>query len=90
MTAFKVLSPSRFSLTFKGSYSSAWLYNELGQLIPIPQHAWDRESAGGAVGNYDLTPARARAAAPPAWSIIRRVTAVRNSARRRARTAARR
>jgi peptide/nickel transport system substrate-binding protein len=61
VTAFKVLSPSRFSLTFKGSYSPAWLYNELGQLIPIPQHAWDRESAGGAVGNYDLTPAGARA-----------------------------
>jgi peptide/nickel transport system substrate-binding protein len=61
VTAFKILSPSRFSLTFKGSYSSAWLYNELGQLIPIPQHAWDRESAGGAVGNYDLTPAGARA-----------------------------
>jgi peptide/nickel transport system substrate-binding protein len=61
VTAFKILSPSRFSLTFKGSYSSTWLYNELGQLIPIPQHAWDRESAGGAVGNYDLTPAGARA-----------------------------
>jgi peptide/nickel transport system substrate-binding protein len=61
VTAFKILSPSRFSLTFKGSYSSAWLYNELGQLIPIPQHAWDRESASGAVGNYDLTPAGARA-----------------------------
>jgi peptide/nickel transport system substrate-binding protein len=61
VTAFKVLSPSRFSITFKGSYSSAWLYNELGQLIPIPQHAWDRESANGPVGNYDLTPAGARA-----------------------------
>jgi peptide/nickel transport system substrate-binding protein len=60
VTAFKVLSPSRFSVTFKGSLSSAWLYNELGQLIPIPQHAWDRTSAGGAVGNYDLTPAGAR------------------------------
>jgi peptide/nickel transport system substrate-binding protein len=61
VTAFKILSPSRFSLTFKGTYSPAWLYNELGQLIPIPQHAWDRESAGGPVGNYDLTAAGARA-----------------------------
>jgi peptide/nickel transport system substrate-binding protein len=61
VTAFKILSPSRFALTFKGSYSPAWLYNELGQLIPIPQHAWDRESAGGPVGNYDLTAAGARA-----------------------------
>jgi peptide/nickel transport system substrate-binding protein len=61
VTAFKILSPTRLSITFKGSYSSAWLYNELGQLIPIPQHAWDRESASGPVGNYDTTPAGARA-----------------------------
>jgi len=44
-----------FSLTFTGDYSSAWLYNELGQLIPIPQQAWDKTSAHGTVGNYDLT-----------------------------------
>ena len=42
-------------------YSSAWLYNELGQLIPLPQHAWDKESASGPVGNYDLTAAGAQA-----------------------------
>jgi peptide/nickel transport system substrate-binding protein len=60
VSSFKVLSPSRFSITFKGDFSSAWLYNELGQLIPIPQHAWDKESATGPVGNYDLTPAGAR------------------------------
>ena len=61
VSAFTVLSPSRFSLTFKGSYSSAWLYNELGQIIPIPQQAWDKESASGPIGNYDLTPAGATA-----------------------------
>jgi peptide/nickel transport system substrate-binding protein len=59
VSALKVLSPSRFSMTFKGSYSSTWLYNELGQIIPIPQQAWDKESASGRIGNYDLTPAGA-------------------------------
>jgi peptide/nickel transport system substrate-binding protein len=59
VTAFKVISSSRFSLTFKGDYSAAWLYNELGQLIPIPQQAWDKESPTGPVGNYDTTTAGA-------------------------------
>jgi peptide/nickel transport system substrate-binding protein len=58
---FTVISPSRFSLTFKGTYSLAWLYNELGQLIPIPQQAWDKESANGPVGNYDQSTAGATA-----------------------------
>jgi peptide/nickel transport system substrate-binding protein len=61
VSAFTVLSPSRFSITFKGSYSSTWLYNELGQIIPIPQQTWDKESATGPIGNYDLTPAGATA-----------------------------
>ena len=61
VSSFKILSSSRFSITFDHRYSAAWLYNQLGQLIPIPQHAWDKESATGAVGNYDLTPAGAKA-----------------------------
>jgi peptide/nickel transport system substrate-binding protein len=61
VSAFKILSPSRFSLTFKGTDSSAWLYNQLGLLIPLPQQAWDRKSANGPVGNYDQTPAGALA-----------------------------
>ena len=61
VSAFKILSSTKFSLTFTGSYSSAWLYNELGQLIPLPQQAWDKESASGPVGNYDVTTAGAQA-----------------------------
>ena len=61
VTSFTILSPSRFTITFRGTYSAAWLYNELGQLIPIPQHAWDKKSATGKVGNYDLTAAGAKA-----------------------------
>jgi len=60
VSSFKVISPSKFSLTFTGTYGSTWLYNELGQLIPIPQQVWDKESASGPVGNYDLTPAGAK------------------------------
>ncbi len=58
---FKILSPSKFVITFTGDYSTTWLYNELGQLIPIPQQAWDKESATGKIGNYDLTTAGAKA-----------------------------
>jgi peptide/nickel transport system substrate-binding protein len=59
VSKFTIISPSKFSLTFKGAYSSAWLYNELGQLIPIPWHAWDKESPTGPIGNYDMTTAGA-------------------------------
>jgi peptide/nickel transport system substrate-binding protein len=49
-------------ITFDKAYSSTWiLYNELSQISPIPQHAWDKESATGAIGNYDETPAGAKA-----------------------------
>jgi peptide/nickel transport system substrate-binding protein len=61
VSAFTILSPSRFSLTFTGDYSAAWLYNELGQLIPLPQQSWDKTSVTGRVGNYDLTAAGAAA-----------------------------
>jgi peptide/nickel transport system substrate-binding protein len=33
--------------------------NALGEITPMPQHAWDKESASGPVGNYDETPAGA-------------------------------
>jgi peptide/nickel transport system substrate-binding protein len=61
VTSFKSLGTSRFSLTFTGKYDSTWLYNELAQLIPVPQHSWDKESASGKVGNYDLTASGAKA-----------------------------
>ena len=44
-------------LTFTKAYNSYWLlYNQLSEIIPIPQHEWDRTSATSAVGNNDLTP----------------------------------
>jgi peptide/nickel transport system substrate-binding protein len=64
VSAFTILSPSRFSLTFDHRYSAAWLYNELGQLIPIPQQSWDKTSAGGTRPNTSATSCKATATRP--------------------------
>jgi peptide/nickel transport system substrate-binding protein len=61
LTSFKSLSASRFTLTFDHPYSAQWLYNQLALIIPLPQHAWDKESPTGPVGNYDTTTAGALA-----------------------------
>jgi len=55
-------SSRRLTLTLRRSYSPAYFTaNELSQITPIPQHAWDRTSLGGAVGNLDRTPTGAAA-----------------------------
>lgn len=60
--SFPSSTPDQFSLTFNKTYSHTWLlYNELSQVIPLPQQAWDRTSVGSAVGNYDETPSGATA-----------------------------
>lgn len=57
---FPASHPYRFSLTFNRKYNPTWvLSNQLSQIIPVPQQAWDRESTSGAVGNYDTTHAGA-------------------------------
>ncbi len=49
-------SPTQFSITFNGVYSQTWLVdNGLSEITPIPQAAWDKTSAAGAIGNYDRT-----------------------------------
>ncbi len=54
-------NPEQLVLRFNRAYSHYWLlYNELSQLFPIPQHAWDRTSATGPVTNADQTAAGAR------------------------------
>jgi peptide/nickel transport system substrate-binding protein len=54
-------NPHTFVLQMDQPYNPTYLlYNGLSLLIPIPQHAWDKTSATGAVGNYDETPAGAR------------------------------
>ena len=55
LLSFKSLSSTKFQLVFNHTYSSEWLYNQLALIIPLPQHAWDKTSAGGSVGNNDMT-----------------------------------
>lgn len=52
-------SAHSFVLIMKGHYNPAWVLNELSQIIPIPQSAWDKTSASGPVGSYDTTTAGA-------------------------------
>jgi peptide/nickel transport system substrate-binding protein len=59
--SFPAATPYQFSLTFNKTYSHQWLlYDQLSQIWPIPQQAWDRTSATGPVGNYDTTTAGAK------------------------------
>jgi peptide/nickel transport system substrate-binding protein len=60
--SFPQSTPYQFSLTFNKAYSPLWiLYDELSEIVPIPQQAWDRTSSTTPVGNYDLTAAGATA-----------------------------
>ncbi len=62
VVGFTVRSARTFSITFDRVYSKLWLQDdELTAIVPLPQRAWDRKSAGGAVGAYDQTAAGAKA-----------------------------
>jgi peptide/nickel transport system substrate-binding protein len=57
-----VVNASTIQFTFDKAYNQDWLlYNELSNLVPMPQQAWDKTSATGAVGNYDQTKSGAMA-----------------------------
>ena len=59
-TSLKVIDSTHFTITFDKSYNSQWmLANELSSITPLPQHAWDKTSASGAVGDNDVTTAGA-------------------------------
>ena len=62
VTSTKIVSPYELQMKLDKSYGSSFFTgDELSQITPIPQHAWDKTSATGKVGNYDETPAGARA-----------------------------
>ena len=43
-------------------YNPTWFTDdELAFIVPMPQHAWDKQSTSGPVGTYDLTTAGAKA-----------------------------
>lgn len=55
-------NPSTVVFRLNRAYSQTWfLYNELSQITPLPQHSWDKESATDAIGNYTTTTAGAKA-----------------------------
>jgi peptide/nickel transport system substrate-binding protein len=48
--------------TFDKKYDPTWIiYNQLGQLGVMPQHAWDKTSASGTIGDYDRSVSGAKA-----------------------------
>jgi peptide/nickel transport system substrate-binding protein len=58
----QVVNDRSFTLVLDRAYSPIWFTgNQLSQLMPIPQHVWDKKSADGPVGNWDQTPAGAKA-----------------------------
>jgi peptide/nickel transport system substrate-binding protein len=62
VTRMQVSGPRTITFTLNRSYGSNWFtYNELSQIIPIPQHAWDKTRTSGRVGSYDSTTSGARA-----------------------------
>ncbi|WP_203955683.1 peptide ABC transporter substrate-binding protein [Planotetraspora mira] len=54
--------PNEIVLTLDAPVDPTWFtFNELSQITPMPQHAWDKTSAAGAVGDYDQQTSSARA-----------------------------
>jgi peptide/nickel transport system substrate-binding protein len=60
-TTINPTNPLQITLNLSQTYGSYFFtYNELSQITPLPQHVWDKESATGAIGDYDKTPAGAK------------------------------
>jgi peptide/nickel transport system substrate-binding protein len=60
--SFRAVNSRTLKITFTTRYAADWLtYNQLAGLGPVPQHAWDKTSVHGKVGNYDRTTAGAKA-----------------------------
>jgi peptide/nickel transport system substrate-binding protein len=62
VTSATAEGPDTVRLVLNKAYSPQWFtQTQLAQIIPLPQHAWDKTSAGSPAGNYDRTTAGARA-----------------------------
>jgi peptide/nickel transport system substrate-binding protein len=62
VTSVTTRGESTIVLDLAGRVNPTWFtFNELSQIVPIPQQAWDRTSPNGPIGNYDETQAGARA-----------------------------
>lgn len=59
---FTVIDSKTFKLTLTKSVSPTWFTsNQLSLITPLPQHAWDKTSSTGSVGNLDESEAGAKA-----------------------------
>jgi len=62
VTSVTANSPTTLTFTLNQAYGADFFtYNELSQITPLPQHVWDRQTAGGPIGDYDTTSAGAQA-----------------------------
>jgi peptide/nickel transport system substrate-binding protein len=61
VTAFTTVDDKTFSLTFDQAYNQQWVQaNQLNLIYAMPQHAWDKDSDAGPVGDLDRDPAGAQ------------------------------
>jgi peptide/nickel transport system substrate-binding protein len=62
LKSYKIVDAKTIVLTLNASYNPTWFtYDQLSQITPLPTQAWDKTSATGKVGNFDQTPAGAKA-----------------------------
>lgn len=60
ITAFEIVDDKNFTLTFDKVYNEEFLLaNQLSLVYPMPQHAWDKTSADGEIGDFDRDAATA-------------------------------
>jgi peptide/nickel transport system substrate-binding protein len=57
-----IVNSKTIQFTTSKAYNTQWfLYNELSNITPMPQHVWDKTSVNGKIGNYDETTKGAKA-----------------------------
>jgi peptide/nickel transport system substrate-binding protein len=62
IASFSTPNPSTLVVNLTRSYNPTWFTdNQLSDFYALPQHAWDKTSASGKVGNYDETTSGAKA-----------------------------
>jgi peptide/nickel transport system substrate-binding protein len=62
IVSYQIKDTHTIVLHLNRNYNHQWFtWNELTSISPIPQHAWDKTSATGAIGDTDQTPAGAKA-----------------------------
>jgi len=61
VTSVDYPNSSTIIMHLNASYNPQWFtYTALAEITPLPQQAWDKTSASGSVGNYDMTTAGAQ------------------------------